>query len=97
VAGALAAALAASKLMILSDVAGLLMPTGEVVSELTAREARQLMKEGVITGGMIPKIETCLHALDNDVEAAHILDGRVPHVLLIEAFTQHGAGTMIRA
>lgn len=94
-AGALAAALAASKLMILTDVPGVLMPSGEVISEMSVKEARGLAKDGIIKGGMIPKIETCIHALDNDVEAAHILDGRLPHVLLIETFTQHGAGTMI--
>lgn len=97
-AGAIAAAIAATKLMVLTDVPGVLMEQdGEkkVVSELTVREAHRLMKDKVITGGMIPKVETCIHAIENDVEAAHILDGRLPHVLLIEAFTKYGAGTML--
>jgi acetylglutamate kinase len=94
-AGALAAALAAAKLMILTDVAGVLNKDKELISELTIREAKKLVKDGVISGGMIPKIETCMHAIENDVEAAHILDGRIPHVLLLETFTKFGAGTMI--
>jgi len=95
-AGALAGALAASKLMVLTDVAGVLNKEGRLISEMTVREARALIKDGVAREGMIPKIETCIHALENDVEAAHILDGTLPHILLIETFTQHGAGTMIR-
>jgi acetylglutamate kinase len=95
VAGAIAAALAAAKLMILTDVPGVLNKEKELISELTIREARKLLKDGVISGSMIPKIETCMHAIENDVEAAHILDGRLPHVLLLEAFTRYGAGTMI--
>lgn len=94
-AGAIAAALAAAKLMILTDVPGVLNKDGDLISELTIREAKKLEKEGVISGGMIPKIETCIHALENDVEAAHILDGRLSHVLLLEIFTKYGAGTMI--
>lgn len=94
-AGAIAAALAAAKLMILTDVPGVLSKNKELISELTTREAQKLVKEGIISGGMIPKIETCMHAIENDVEAAHILDGRLPHVLLLETFTKYGAGTMI--
>jgi acetylglutamate kinase len=96
VAGAIAAAIAASKLIILTDVAGVLDKNKELVSELTLREAKKLMKDGTISGGMIPKIETCIHAIENDVEAAHIVDGRLPHVLLLETFTKYGAGTMIK-
>lgn len=94
-AGAIAAALAAAKLMILTDVAGVLNKDKELISSLTLREARKLTRDGTISGGMIPKIETCIHAVENDVEAAHILDGRLPHVLLLETFTRYGAGTMI--
>jgi len=94
-AGAIAAALAAAKLMILTDVPGVLNKDKELISELTIKEAQKLVKDGVISGGMIPKIETCMHAIENDVEAAHILDGRLPHVLLLETFTKYGAGTMI--
>ena len=95
-AGAIAAAIAAAKLIILTDVAGVLDKNKELVSELTIREAKKLMKDGTISGGMIPKIETCMHAVENDVEAAHIVDGRLPHVLLLETFTKYGAGTMIK-
>jgi acetylglutamate kinase len=94
-AGALAAALAAAKLMILTDVSGVLSKSKDLISELSIREAKKLIKDKTISGGMIPKIETCIHALENDVEAAHILDGRLPHVLLLETFTKYGAGTMI--
>jgi len=94
-AGALAAAIGAAKLMILTDVTGVLNEKKELISELSFSEARKLIKKGVIHGGMIPKVETCLHALENDCEAAHILDGRLPHVLLLETFTKYGAGTMI--
>jgi len=96
VAGAIASALAAAKLMILTDVAGVLNKDKELISSLTIEEAQKLMKDGVISGGMIPKIETCMHAVENDVDAAHILDGRLPHVLLLETFTKYGAGTMIQ-
>lgn len=94
-AGAIAAAIGASKLIILTDVSGVLNKDRELISELSFSEARKLIKEKIITGGMIPKVETCLHALENDCEAAHILDGRLPHVLLLETFTKYGAGTMI--
>lgn len=94
-AGAIAAALGAAKLLMLTDVPGVLNENKELISELSFTEAKKLIKDKVITGGMIPKIETCMHALENDVEAAHILDGRLPHVLLLETFTTYGAGTMI--
>lgn len=98
-AGAIAAAIAACKLIILTDVPGALMDKDadqkEIVSRMNIEEARHLIKSGVASGGMIPKLETCIHALENDVEAAHILDGRLPHVLLLEIFTSFGAGTMI--
>ncbi len=94
-AGVIAQALAAKKLLMLTDVAGILNPDSELISELTVTEAQGLIKDGTISGGMIPKVETCIAALENDVEAAHILDGRIPHVLLVEIFTAHGASTMI--
>lgn len=94
-AGAIAAALAAAKLMILTDVTGVLNADKQLISELTVSDAKKLIRDKVATGGMIPKLETCLHALENDVEAAHILDGRLAHVLLLETFTKYGAGTMI--
>ncbi|TAE83094.1 MAG: acetylglutamate kinase [Alphaproteobacteria bacterium] len=97
VAGAIAAALGARKLMMLTDVAGVLDEQKELISELSADEARALIKSKVITGGMIPKIETCIHAVEHTGASAHILDGRIRHVLLLETFTNHGAGTMLVA
>lgn len=94
-AGAIASAMAASKLLMLTDVPGVLSKDGELISELSVTQARKLIKDGTITGGMIPKVETCISAIDHHTEAAHILDGRLPHVLLLEIFTEHGTGTMI--
>ncbi|MCU0838396.1 MAG: acetylglutamate kinase [Rhodospirillales bacterium] len=96
-AGAIAAAIGAQRLILLTDVDGVLDAKGELVAEMTAADARRLIAEGVITGGMIPKIETCLEAVDRGVEGAVIVDGRVPHVLLLELFTEHGAGTLVKA
>jgi acetylglutamate kinase len=96
-AGAIAAAVGATRLILLTDVAGVLDRERRLVSEVSAIEARRMVGEGVIYGGMIPKIETCLAAVDGGVEAAVILDGRVPHALLLELFTEaSGAGTLIR-
>jgi acetylglutamate kinase len=95
-AGAIAGALAARKLMLLTDVPGVLNKNKELISELTLAEARALIEDGTITGGMIPKVETCMYALERDTQAVHILDGRIPHVILVEIFTAHGAGTMFR-
>ena len=94
-AGAIAAALRASKLIILSDVDGVLLPNRELVSHLNAATARQMIVDGIITGGMIPKIETCMNALEKGVGCAHILNGAVDNILLMEIFTESGAGTMI--
>lgn len=94
-AGAIASAMAASKLLMLTDVPGVLSKDGELISELSVTQARKLIKDGTISGGMIPKVETCISAIDHHTEAAHILDGRLPHVLLLEIFTEHGTGTMI--
>jgi acetylglutamate kinase len=96
VAGAVAAAVAATRLLLLTDVAGVLDADKRLIPELTAGTARRLIAEGVINGGMIPKIETCLEAVESGVEAAVIVDGRVPHAILLELFTE-GAGTLIRA
>ncbi|MBL8687489.1 MAG: acetylglutamate kinase [Rhodospirillaceae bacterium] len=95
-AGAIAGALKATRFLLLTDVAGVLDKNKKLISELSAREARALIKDGTISGGMIPKVETCLLAVDGGVEAAVILDGRVPHAQLLEIFTQGGAGTLIR-
>jgi acetylglutamate kinase len=94
-AGAIASALGASKLIMLTDVPGVLDKEGGLLASLTRKEVMDLRGDGTIHGGMIPKVETCLHALDGGVDAAHILDGRVPHVLLLEIFTVHGVGTKI--
>ncbi|MBC6440206.1 MAG: acetylglutamate kinase [Rhodospirillales bacterium] len=96
-AGAIAEAVNASKLLMLTDIAGVLDSEGSLISEMTRPEARELFQTGAITDGMIPKLETCLKALDNGVEAAHVLDGRIPHVLLLELFTADGTGTKINA
>jgi acetylglutamate kinase len=98
VAGAVAAAVKATRLLLLTDVAGVLDADKRILSEITAGAARRMIAEGVIFGGMIPKVETCLDAVDHGVEAAVILDGRVPHAILLELFTDtSGAGTLIRA
>lgn len=96
-AGAIAASLNADRLLLLTDVAGVKGADGDVLSEITPEEARKLTNEGVIAGGMIPKTETALDAMENGVGAVVILDGRAPNACLLELFTQHGAGTLIKA
>jgi acetylglutamate kinase len=97
VAGAVAGAIAAERLILLTDVEGVLDSDGKVIPNLTVSQARALMADGTISGGMIPKIETAVDAVEKGVHAAVILDGRIPHVLLLELFTEHGAGTLIKA
>jgi acetylglutamate kinase len=97
VAGAVAGAMAASRLLLLTDVEGVLDREGKLIPRLNVNEARALIADGTILGGMIPKIETAIEAVEAGVSAAVILDGRIPHVLLLEIFTEHGAGTMITA
>jgi len=94
-AGAIAAATGAKRLLMLTDVKGVLDQNGELIAEMKSAQARQAVEEGIVTGGMIPKIETCLDAMANGVEGAVIIDGRVPHAILIELFTSGGAGTLI--
>jgi acetylglutamate kinase len=94
-AGAIASALAAKRLLMLTDVTGVLDKDGNLIQQLSVREARKGIKSGIITGGMIPKVETCIRAVENDVDGAVIIDGRVPHAILLEIFTEHGAGTII--
>lgn len=94
-AGAIAGSLGAKRLLFLTDVPGVLDKNGKLMPELTVREAKELIADGTISGGMIPKVETCLEALDNGVEGVVILNGKTPHVVLVELFTEHGAGTLI--
>jgi acetylglutamate kinase len=96
-AGAIAAALKADRLLLLTDVAGVKDADGNVLTQLSAGEVRALIASGVIAGGMIPKAETVLAAVEGGVRAAVILDGRAPHAVLLELFTAHGAGTLVRA
>ncbi len=95
VAGAVAAAMDAVRLLLLTDIAGVLDGEKRLISEMSAAQARALIADGTISGGMIPKVETCLEAVDGGVEAAVILDGRIAHAILLELFTE-GAGTLIR-
>ncbi len=95
-AGEVARALAAEKFVLFTDVPGVMDANGEVISELTEQRVRELIASGVIRGGMLPKIDACLRALET-VPRVHILDGRSPHALLRELFTREGAGTMITA
>jgi acetylglutamate kinase len=87
--------LSANRLLLLTDVPGVMDRQGKLIERLTSKEARALIADGTISGGMIPKVETCIDAVERGVHAAVILDGRIQHVLLIELFTEHGAGTMI--
>ncbi|WP_182948701.1 acetylglutamate kinase [Gluconacetobacter takamatsuzukensis] len=95
-AGAIAGAVHATRLLMLTDVPGVLDENGELIPELTAEEARRGIASGMISGGMIPKVETCLEAVRAGAKAAVILDGRVPHACLLELFTEAGPGTLIR-
>jgi len=95
VAGAVAAAVKAARFLLLTDVPGVLDGDKRLIPELSAAQARQLIAAGTISGGMIPKVETCLAAVDGGVDAAVIVDGRVPHAILLELFSE-GAGTLIR-
>ncbi len=95
-AGAIAGAMGAKRLLLLTDVPGVLDKDKKLIPELTIDQCRGLIADGTITAGMIPKIETCIYALERGVEAVVILDGKVPHAVLLELFTDYGAGTLIR-
>jgi len=95
-AGALAGAISAARLLLLTDVVGVLDQDKNLMSELTESQTRDLIADGTIHGGMIPKVDTCIHAVENGVGGAVIIDGRVEHALLLELFTEHGVGTLIR-
>src|SRR5690606_38298866 len=94
-AGAIAGALFAKRLLFLTDVPGVLDKDGQLIPELSVREAQQLIADGTISGGMIPKVETCIEALDRGVEGVVIVNGKTAHSVLLELFTEHGAGTLI--
>ena len=96
-AGAIAVAVGAERLLLLTDVAGVMNKKGGLIAEATVASARRFIRDGTVTGGMIPKLRTCIAAVEKKVEAAVILDGRVPHAVLLEIFTERGAGTLIRA
>lgn len=96
-AGAIAAALKADRLLLLTDVSGVKNAKGDVLTELTAGQIRDMTADGTIAGGMIPKTETALNAIEGGVRAVVILDGRAPNACLLELFTEHGAGSLIRA
>jgi len=93
--GAIAGAVAAQRLLFLTDVPGVLDKNGTLIKELTVSEARDLIADGTISGGMIPKVETCIAALTRGVKGVVILNGKTPHAVLLELFTEHGAGTLI--
>ncbi|MDP3906700.1 acetylglutamate kinase [Novosphingobium sp.] len=95
-AGAIAAALGAARLFLLTDVTGVLDKQGNLLTDLRPADIEVLQQDGTISGGMIPKLETCVHAVEAGCEAAVVLDGRVPHAMLLEIFTSRGAGTLIR-
>src|SRR6266545_2065992 len=94
-AGAIAGALKAKRLLLLTDVPGVLDKSKQLIKELSVDDARRLIADGTISGGMIPKVETCIYALEAGVEGVVILDGKVPHAVLLELLTDHGAGTLI--
>lgn len=96
-AGAIAGACDAQRMLMLTDVDGVLDDEGRLIPELTVSEARALIASGTVSGGMIPKVETCIEAVSRGARAAVILDGRVPHAVLLELFTPQGAGTIIRS
>ncbi len=94
-AGAIAGALKAKRLLLLTDVPGVLDKSKQLIEELSVADARKLIADGTISGGMIPKVETCIYALEQGVEGVVIIDGKVEHAVLLELFTDHGAGTLI--
>jgi len=94
-AGAIAGALGAKRLLFLTDVPGVLDKDKNLIKELRVDDIRGLIADGTITGGMIPKVETCIYAIERGVEGVVILDGQIPHAVLIELLTNHGAGTLI--
>ena len=96
VAGSISSSLGAKRMLMLTDVPGVLEKDGSLIKELSSKQAKNLIKKGIVTSGMIPKLETCIEAVESGTDAAVILDGRAPHAVLMELFTEHGGGTLIR-
>jgi acetylglutamate kinase len=94
-AGAIAGALKAKRFLLLTDVPGVLDKSKNLIKELSVDDARRLIADGTIAGGMIPKVETCIYAIDRGVEGVVIMNGKIPHAVLVELFTDQGAGTLI--
>ena len=94
-AGAIAGSLNATRLLFLTDVPGVLDKNGQLIDELTVAQAKALIADGTISGGMIPKVETCIDAIERGVQGVVILNGKTPHAVLLEIFTAHGAGTLL--
>ena len=92
---AIAGALTATRLLFLTDVPGVLDKNGNLIDELTVKQAQALIADGTISGGMIPKVETCIDAITRGVQGVVIVNGKTPHAVLLELFTEHGAGTLI--
>ncbi len=97
IAASVASALKAEKLILLTDVPGLMNKKGRIISTVTKRQTKKLFDDGTITGGMMPKVQACLRAIEGGVSKTHIIDGRIPHCLLLELFTRQGIGTEIQA
>ena len=94
-AGAIAGALKAKRLLLLTDVPGVLDKSKKLIPELSVKDARKLIADGTISGGMIPKVETCIYSLEQGVQGVVIIDGKTPHAVLLELFTNQGTGTLI--
>ena len=94
-AGHIASSIDTERFILLTDVKGVVDKKGNLLTQISVRDAKRLIKDGTITKGMIPKVETCINAVKNGVKAAVILDGRLPHAILLEIFTEHGVGTLI--
>ena len=94
-AGHIAPEIKSERLILLSDIRGVIDKKGNLLTQISIKDAEKLIENGTITEGMIPKVETCIHAVKNGVKAAVILDGKLPHALLLEIFTEHGVGTLI--
>ena len=94
-AGSVASSILSKRLILLTDVKGVLDKKGNLLTEISINDVEKLIKNETINGGMIPKVETCVDAVKNGVDAAVILDGRLPHSILLEIFTEHGVGTLI--